>query len=189
MRAAETWSADSPLASARRRAQAWIRGPITTSTSASTSRTGTTVMNTFSGRCSSSHAPPPAPSSDAGICQRNRLHCPRSSRRYPQVPDTPPATKPTAFDIVEVTGGYPSATSVGNVMRVPEPTSAVMAPAPTPARAMRIMSTTGTRGTLSALGTPLLTHPDIDADRTTVEAERLTQPALEEPAIAGFEEA
>ena len=30
---------------------------------------------------------------------------PRSSRRYPQVPDTPPATRPTAFDIVAVTGG------------------------------------------------------------------------------------
>ena len=105
-------------------------------------------MNTFSGRCSSSHAPSTAPTNDAGICQRRRSHWPRSSRRYPQVPDTLPATKPTAFDIVEVTGGYPSATSVGNVMRVPEPTTALIAPAPTPANAIRIISTTGTRATL-----------------------------------------
>ena len=82
-----------------------MRGPITTRISAPISSTGTIWVNTFSGRCSSSHAPNPAPTSEAGICQRSRSHCPRSSRRYPQVPDTPPATSPTAFDIVEVTGG------------------------------------------------------------------------------------
>src|SRR4029453_18197952 len=88
---------------------------------------------------------------DAGICQRSRCHCPRSSRRYPHVPDTPPATRPTAFDIVAVTGGYPSATKVGKVIRVPEPTIALIAPAPTPARAKRIMWETGICPTLSRL--------------------------------------
>ena len=69
------------------------------------SRTGTTSVNTFSGRCSSSHAPRAAPTQDAGICQARRFHWPRSSRRYPHVPEKLPATKPTALDIVDVTGG------------------------------------------------------------------------------------
>ena len=66
---------------ARVRAQVWIRGPMITSTSAPTSKTGTTCWNTFSGRCSSSQDPSTAPSTDPGICQRSRCHCPRSSRR------------------------------------------------------------------------------------------------------------
>ena len=60
------------------------------------------------------------------------------------MPEIPPATNPTALDIVAVTGGYPSATNVGNVIRVPEPTTALIAPAPTPARAIRIMWATDT---------------------------------------------
>ncbi|BCO47734.1 hypothetical protein MINTM002_34080 [Mycobacterium intracellulare] len=51
--------------------------------------------------------------------------------------DTLPATRPVAFDMVAVTGGKPSATSVGKVIRVPEPTSALIAPAASPARHMR----------------------------------------------------
>ncbi len=46
-------------------------------------RTGTIVSNADSGRCNSSHDPSTAPDSEAGICQRNRSHCPRNSRRYP----------------------------------------------------------------------------------------------------------
>src|SRR6478609_2160893 len=38
-------------------------------------------------------------------------------------------------------------TRVGNVMSGPDPTTALMAPAPTPARAIRIISTTGTAPT------------------------------------------
>src|SRR6185503_10678520 len=41
-----------------------------------------------------------------------------------------------AFDVVAVTGGYPSATRTGNVTSVPEPTTVLIRPAQTPARAM-----------------------------------------------------
>src|SRR4029077_2253900 len=113
----------------------------------------------------SSHDPRHAPINEAGICQRSRCHCPRSSRLYPHVPDTPPATRPTAFDIVAVTGGSPSATKVGNVIRVPEPTTALIAPARTPARAIKIMWETGIWLTLSRLRAPLFPHPHVDPDR------------------------
>lgn len=49
-----------------------------------------------------------------------------------------------AFDMVATTGGYPNATRVGNVMSVPDPTTALMAPAPKPARRMTMISVTGT---------------------------------------------
>ena len=45
-----------------------------------------------------------------------------------------------AFDIVAVTGGKPNATRVGNVIRVPDPTSELIAPAPTAASTMMAMS-------------------------------------------------
>ena len=47
------------------------------------------------------------------------------------MPDTPPAINPIALDIVAVTGGKPSVTRIGNVTRVPEPTSVLIAPAHT----------------------------------------------------------
>ena len=105
IRPGDTTSAERPAASDRLRAQAWIRGPTTTRISAAISSTGTTATKTFSGRCSSNHAPMPAPTSDAGICHRSRCHWPPSSRRYPHVPEILPATRPTAFDMVAVTGG------------------------------------------------------------------------------------
>ena len=71
-----------------------------------------------------------APANDAGICQRSRGPWPSSSRRYPQVPEALPGTRPIAFDMVAVTGGNPNATSVGNVTRVPDPTTALIVPAP-----------------------------------------------------------
>src|SRR3954451_18119511 len=48
------------------------------------------------------------------------------------------------FDTLAVTGGKPKASSVGNVISVPEPTTALMAPAATPARAMARISYQGT---------------------------------------------
>src|SRR6478672_11468995 len=100
------------------------------------------------------------------------------------------------------------ATSVGKVISVPEPTIALMAPAPTPASAIRIMWEIGTRRpyprwfrcdqtrppraitpkSLAALGSALLSYPHIDPDRAAVEAERLAQPTLDEPAVTGLEE-
>src|SRR6478752_9701538 len=100
-----------------------------------------------------------APRNDAGNCQRSRGPCPASSRRYPQVPDALPGTRPIAFDIVAVTGGKPKATRVGKVIKVPEPTTALIMPAPTPARAIRIMWETGTWLTLARLRAPLFPHP------------------------------
>src|SRR5699024_11541892 len=55
-----------------------------------------------------------------------------SSRRYPQVPEKPAATKPMAFDIWAVTGGNPTDTSTGKVTSVPEPTTELMVPAKNP---------------------------------------------------------
>src|ERR1700733_8842103 len=47
--------------------------------------------------------------------------------------------------MVDVTGGYPSATNVGNVIRVPDPTRALITPAPNPASAIKsIWATTTT---------------------------------------------
>ncbi len=101
------------MKSARRRAQAWIRGPITTSTSApAPAAPERHWWNTFSGRCSSSQAPitaadqrgrdlPAQPVSTGRAVRGDTPRCPTPRRR----------TSPTAFDIVAVTGGKPSATS------------------------------------------------------------------------------
>ncbi len=153
IRTGPRWPSASPPV--RRATHAWIFGWNTTSVSARRSRIGTTVSKTVSGRWSRSHAPTSAPQNDAGICHRNRSHCPRSSRRYPQVPETPPATRPIALDIVAVTGGTPNATSVGKVMRVPDPTRELIAPAPSPANATRKSSSGVTEASLRrAVRTP-----------------------------------
>ena len=54
--------------------------------------------------------------------------------------------------VVAVTGGTPRATRVGKVIRVPEPTRELIAPAPMPATTTTSISTTLTAGTLTALG-------------------------------------
>jgi hypothetical protein len=48
-----------------------------------------------------------------------------------------PGMSPTALLIVDTTGATPKATSAGKVISVPEPTTALMAPAATPARTIR----------------------------------------------------
>src|ERR1700738_1258693 len=40
----------------------------------------------------------------------------------------------------------------------------------------------------AALGSPLFAYPDIDPNRTALESERLTQPPLQAPPIAGLQE-
>src|SRR4051795_12497099 len=45
----------------------------------------------------------------------------------------PPKTRPMLFDTFAVTAGYPRASSIGKVMSVPEPTTALIMPAATPA--------------------------------------------------------
>lgn len=48
-----------------------------------------------------------------------------------------PGMRPTALLIVDTTGGTPKATSAGKVMRVPEPTTALIPPAAIPATMTR----------------------------------------------------
>ncbi len=48
-------------------------------------------------------------------------------------PLTEPGIRPSALDTVAVTGDSPVASSTGKVISVPEPTTLLMAPAPTPA--------------------------------------------------------
>src|SRR5919107_548360 len=48
------------------------------------------------------------------------------------------------LETLAVTAGKPNARSVGKVISVPEPTTALMAPAATPARAMATISYQGT---------------------------------------------
>ncbi len=52
------------------------------------------------------------------------------------------------LEMFAITGGMPNASSVGKVMRVPEPTTALMAPAPTPAARIATTSTQPIRGRL-----------------------------------------
>ena len=44
-----------------------------------------------------------------------------------------PGTRPTLLDTFATIGGYPNASSVGNVINEPDPTTALIPPAPTPA--------------------------------------------------------
>ena len=48
-------------------------------------------------------------------------------------PETEPGTRPTELETLAVTGGTPNASSVGKVIRVPEPTTVLIAPAAAPA--------------------------------------------------------
>ena len=92
-----------------------------------------------------------APTPTAGICQRSRTHCPASSRRYPQTPETFPSTRPIPLEIVATTGSKPNARSVGKVISVPEPATTLIAPAPKAASAMKTISWTGTATSVRAL--------------------------------------
>jgi hypothetical protein len=57
------------------------------------------------------------------------------------VPEKLPGTKPMALLIVAVTGEKPKDTRMGNVINVPLPTMALIAPAAAPASRMAAIST------------------------------------------------
>jgi hypothetical protein len=57
------------------------------------------------------------------------------------------------FDTFATTGGNPMASKVGNVINVPEPTTAFIAPAPTPANPTRTASRAVIRRPTNATGT------------------------------------
>ena len=117
-----------------------MRVCVSTSTRARPNNTGTTVSKVLAGRCSSSQEPVTAPSSEAGMSCSTRRRCPASSRRYPQVPEKLPGTRPITLLIVAVTGGMPKDIRTGNVNKVPEPTMALIAPAATPDSAIAAIS-------------------------------------------------
>ena len=60
-----------------------------------------------------------------------------------------PGTSPMLLETLAVTGGTPKASSVGNVIKVPEPTTVLIVPAATPAN--RIATTSKTDKPGSAL--------------------------------------
>ena len=56
-----------------------------------------------------------------------------------------PGTSPMLFEMFAVIGGMPSSSSVGKVIRVPDPTIVLIVPAPMPARTTRSASSADTR--------------------------------------------
>ena len=117
----------------------WRRGCITTMTSARTIRTGTMSSKDFSGRITKSAAPISDPAIDAGIQRLSLSPDPRRSSRYPNDEAIFPGMSPSALLMVAAWGGTPKATSAGKVIRVPEPTTALIVPAPSPARKMSVL--------------------------------------------------
>ena len=81
-------------------------------------------------------APTSPPASEAVVSAGSTARDCASSRRQPNTPDTPAATRPMALEICAVTGGNPRATSTGKVTRVPEPTTVLIVPAQNPASRM-----------------------------------------------------
>src|SRR3954454_7804840 len=61
-----------------------------------------------------------------------------------------PKTSPTVLETLATTGGYPTASRVGNVISDPDPTIALTAPATTPAPVTASISRTVTGGTVAA---------------------------------------
>src|SRR6185312_5574714 len=117
-----------------------------TSASASTISTGATTAKTDAGRCSSRYAPVMPPSIDAGMSRTRLCFIPRSSRRYPHVPEMPPAIRPMALLTTAMTGATPRAIRMGKVTSVPEPTTVLMVPAQRPPSRMKRDSSAFTYG-------------------------------------------
>src|SRR5262249_51796126 len=93
-----------------------------------------------------------APITDIVPSRTERRRWPPSSERYPSVPDSPPGTSPIVFDTLACTGAYPNASSTGNVINVPLPTTVLTVPAPNPAAAIAMAS--GTDMTATVLHLP-----------------------------------
>src|SRR5689334_9616807 len=98
------------------------------------------------------------------------------------------------FETLAVTGGTPSASSVGKVISVPEPTTALIMPAPTPAASTASASHGLTGRPYPALGCgsparPLLVDHGVEVGEPLQAAQRLGHPrvALEARAHAGEE--
>src|SRR5579864_8213124 len=109
------------------------RGWTSTSTQAIRISTGTMSLNALAGSDSNAAAPATDPAPAAAPSRSSRPRCPSSSRRYPNPLLTLPGTSPTLLETLATTGGKPKASRVGKVISDPDPTTALMAPAPQPA--------------------------------------------------------
>src|SRR5688572_12470797 len=107
--------------------------------------TGTMASKAAAGSQSSSSAPAMPPSSEAVPNHNTRRRSPVSSRPVAQAPESEPGASPTVLETLAITGGTPSASKVGNVIKVPEPTTALIKPAaaPAPKSASRSSQVTG----------------------------------------------
>src|SRR5262249_58175556 len=94
---------------------------------------GTTTSTAPGGSASSAQAPPIDPANDAMPSRTNLPRWPASSSRYPKTLLTLPGTSPVLFDTFAMTGGKPNASSVGEGISDPDPTTALIAPPPIPA--------------------------------------------------------
>src|SRR5262249_12403412 len=104
------------------------RGWSTTRTHALMISAGTTTLNTPGGSASRAQAPASAPAHDARPSLTSLPRWPASSSRYPKTLLTLPGTKPTLLETLATTGGEPKASSGGDVISDPEPTTAFIAP-------------------------------------------------------------
>src|SRR5690625_2325939 len=94
--------------------------------------------------------------------------------------------------MVAVSGAYPSVIRVGKVIRVPLPTSELIAPAPSPASVISATSNNDIdstlRGAARSAALAFLPHPHVDPDRAAREPELFAQAPFQETAVAGLEE-
>src|SRR3954449_428258 len=98
-----------------------------------------------------------------------------------------PGTRPSELLTVAVTGGRPTASSTGNVTRVPEPTTALIPPATNPAAATASISQPvigASRGSLaharrSALGGKWPSVRGVTLGNPALPAPRTAQPSRE----------
>lgn len=104
-------------------------------------RMGAATRKTPGGKTESRKAPMTPPTSAAPEKRSTRPTDPESSLRYPTAPLTEPGTSPTLFATFAATGGSPAHRRTGKVMRVPEPTTVLIAPAPIPATTTTTPST------------------------------------------------
>src|SRR4029453_16660650 len=110
-----------------------MNGCTITSTQPRPIKIGTMASKAFEGSHNSKNAPAIPPSSEADPNQSTRRRRPASSRRVAQAPESEPGANPTVLEMLAITGGTPSASKVGKVINVPDPTTVLIRPASPPA--------------------------------------------------------
>ena len=152
-----------------------------TSTQPMPIRTGTMVSKAADGSHSSSNAPAMPPRSEAVPNQSTRRRSPVSSRPVAHAPESEPGVSPTVLEMLAITGGTPSASRVGKVIKVPEPTTVLINPAAAPATSSATRSSQVT-GSGSA-GSPAHTGRSGWPRRGTARVCRTLLEALDAPVL------